>query len=383
MRLDVWQIVLSLFAFTMNRLRLGVIGTGRMGKSHCRIYSNLRHGELVGVYDQSLPAAQSVAKTNLAECYANLDALLDQVDAVSITTPTPTHFELAMRCIERGVHVLIEKPVTHSLEQARQLVAAAEASDLIVQVGHIERFNPAYRELKNLVDGATVMSVDFRRLSPYRGSNMDVDVVLDLMIHDIDLALNLAGEMPQQIWASGISAYGEATRPVAGQAGATTLENGVVNETPNGRTPVGTTSMMANQHGVIDYAVAQLRFASGLMLMLTASRLTEQKVRIAEVTALEAFITADLLNKSVLVYRSTIGENVEQGLRGVKYRQENIVERIQVPIFEPLYLELQDFVDCVLEGRKPQVTAQDGMNALALAEDIRSAILPGLIRRGL
>ena len=364
----------------MNRLRLGVIGTGRMGKSHCRIYSNLRHGELVGVYDQSLPAAQAVAKVNLAECYLTLDDLLEQVDAVSITTPTPTHFELAMRCIERGVHVLVEKPITHSLDQARQLVAAAEASDLIVQVGHIERFNPAYRELKNLVDGATVMAVDFRRLSPYRGSNMDVDVVLDLMIHDIDLALNLAGEMPRQIWASGISAYGEVKHHTIGQA---------VNRT-NGHVSSSTIPAIvnvqvghANVAGVIDYAVAQLRFSSGLMLMLTASRLTEQKVRMAEVTALEAFITADLLNKSVLVYRRTIGENVEQGLRGVKYRQENIVERIQVPIFEPLYLELQDFVDCVLEGRKPQVTAQDGMNALALAEDIRHAILPDVIRRDL
>lgn len=368
----------------MNRLRLGVIGTGRMGKSHCRIYSNLRHGELVGVYDQFLPAAQAVAKINLAECYPTLDALLDQVDAVSITTPTPTHFDLAMRCIERGVHVLVEKPITHSLEQARQLVAAAEASGLVVQVGHIERFNPAYRELKNLVDGATVMAVDFRRLSPYRGSNMDVDVVLDLMIHDIDLALNLAGEMPQQIWASGISAYGEGQ----GRAVDQTLNN------TNGHassitTPVMVTvqdrvaSRAGNAVGAIDYAVAQLRFASGLMLMLTASRLTEQKVRMAEVTALEAFITADLLNKSVLVYRSTIGENVEQGLRGVKYRQENIVERIQVPIFEPLYLELQDFVDCVLEGRKPQVTALDGMNALALAEEIRRVIVPDVIRRDL
>lgn len=366
----------------MKRLRLGVIGTGRMGKSHCRIYSNLRHGELAGVYDQFPAAAEAVAHANGTESHPTLDALLDHVDAVSITTPTPTHFELAMRCIERGVHVLIEKPITHSLDQARQLVDAAKASGLVVQVGHIERFNPAYRELKNLVDGATVMAVDFRRLSPYRGSNFDVDVVLDLMIHDIDLALNLAGEMPQQVWASGIMASQATKVGVGHELGQT---NGQVRHGTNGHGHTNGVAIhpraVAEAEGSIDYAVAQLRFASGLMLMLTASRLTEQKVRVAEVTALEAYITADLLNKSVLVYRSTIGENVEQGLRGVKYRQENIVERIQVPIFEPLYLELQDFVDCVLEGRKPQVTAQDGMNALVLAEEIRNAILPSLVRR--
>jgi predicted dehydrogenase len=318
-----------------------------MGRSHCRIYANLRHAELIGVHDQSLHSGRAVAEANQVTFYETLDGLggsdglIDAVDAVSIATPTPTHFELAMRCIESGVHVLIEKPIAQTLEQAEALVQAAKASGLVVQVGHIERFNPAYRELKHVVDGTTMLAVDLRRLSPFRGSNTDVDVVLDLMIHDIDLALDLAGAMPISIAAHGITAH----------------------------------------NGPIDYAVAQLKFANGLFVTMTASRMTEQKVRMAEVTALDAYITADLLSKNVSVYRSTIGERMENSSRGEKYRQENIVERIHVPTSEPLYLELQDFVESVMNQQQPQVTAEHGLNALRLAEDIRSAILPNLIRR--
>ena len=325
----------------MERLRLGVIGAGRMGRSHCRVYANLRRTELIGVHDQSLHSGQAVAEANQAEYFESLDGLLEGVDAVSIATPTPTHFDVAMRCIERGVHVLIEKPITQTLAQAQSLVRAAQDSNLVVQVGHIERFNPAYRELKHVVDGTTMLAVDLRRLSPFRGSNTDVDVVLDLMIHDIDLALDLAGAIPISIVAQGITAH----------------------------------------NGPIDYATAQLQFANGLFLTMTASRMTEQKVRMVEVTALDAYITADLLSKNVSVFRSTIGERTENKSRGEKYRQENIVERIHVPTSEPLYLELQDFVDCVMDEQAPQVTAQHGLDALRLAEDIRSAIAPNLIRR--
>ena len=312
-----------------------------MGRSHCRVYANLRHAELIGVHDQSLHSGRAVAEANQVSFFESLDGLLEAVDAVSIATPTPTHFDLALHCIKRGVHVLVEKPITQTLAQAEALVQAAKDSNLVVQVGHIERFNPAYRELKHVVDGTMMLAVDLRRLSPFRGSNTDVDVVLDLMIHDIDLALDLAGALPVSIAAQGITAH----------------------------------------NGPIDYATAQLQFANGLFLTMTASRMTEQKVRMAEVTAPDAYITADLLSKNVSVYRSTIGERTENSSRGEKYRQENIVERIHVPTSEPLYLELQDFVGCVMNEQAPQVTAQHGLDALRLAEDIRNTILPNLIWR--
>ncbi len=318
----------------MNPLRVGVIGAGRMGQRHCRVYSTLRQAQLVGICDAVPETGRRVAEEYDVPFYGDVEALLKHVDAVSLATPTPSHFGLAMQCLAQGVHVLVEKPLTETVEQAEILAQAAEASGLVVQVGHIERFNPAYIELKNVLENLTVLAVNFRRLSPYVGSNTDVDVVMDLMTHDVDLALDLMGQEPLSVNAYGLAAFS----------------------------------------GYIDHAVAHLCFGSGPILTLTASRVTEQKVRSVEVTALEAYVEADLLNKSLSVHRRTVGEYLNHNRRGVKYRQESIVERIFVPTLEPLFLELQHFVDCILHGSPPQVSARDGLNALRLVMDIRNAI---------
>jgi len=322
----------------MRQVKVGVIGVGRMGQRHCRVYSTLRQTQLVGVCDAVPEIGRRVAEEYEIPFYKDVEALLERVDAVSLTTPTPSHFGLAMRCLDRGVHVLIEKPVTETVEQAEILAQAAESCSLVVQVGHIERFNPAYMELKNVLEHMTVLAVHFRRLSPYLGSNTDVDVVLDLMTHDVDLALDLMGREPVSVNAYGLTAFS----------------------------------------GYIDHAVAHLCFGSGPILTLTASRVTEQKVRFVEVTALEAYVEADLLNKSLSVHRRTVGEYLNHDRRGVKYRQESVVERIFVPTQEPLFLELQHFVDCILHGNAPQVSARDGLNALRLVTDIRNAIYEDL-----
>lgn len=318
----------------MNQIRVGVIGAGRMGQRHCRVYSTLRQAQLVGICDAVPETGRRVAEEYDVPFYGDVEALLKHVDAVSLATPTPSHFGLAMQCLAQGVHILVEKPITETVEQAEILAQAAEASGLVVQVGHIERFNPAYIELKNVLESLTVLAVNFRRLSPYVGSNTDVDVVMDLMTHDVDLALDLMGQEPLSVNAYGLTAFS----------------------------------------GYIDHAVAHLCFSSGPILTLTASRVTEQKVRFVEVTALEAYVEADLLNKSLSVHRRTIGEYLNHNRRGVKYRQESVVERIFVPTLEPLSLELQHFVDCVLHGSPPQVSARDGLNALRLVMDIRNTI---------
>lgn len=318
----------------MNQIRVGVIGAGRMGQRHCRVYSTLRQAQLVGICDAVPETGRRVAEEYDVPFYGDVEALLKHVDAVSLATPTPSHFGLAMQCLAQGVHILVEKPITETVEQAEILAQAAEASGLVVQVGHIERFNPAYIELKNVLESLTVLAVNFRRLSPYVGSNTDVDVVMDLMTHDVDLALDLMGQEPLSVNAYGLTAFS----------------------------------------GYIDHAVAHLCFSSGPILTLTASRVTEQKVRFVEVTALEAYVEADLLNKSLSVHRRTVGEYLNHNRRGVKYRQESVVERIFVPTLEPLSLELQHFVDCVLHGSPPQVSARDGLNALRLVMDIRNTI---------
>jgi predicted dehydrogenase len=310
-----------------------------MGQSHCRVYSNLRRVNLVGICDTDPSVGLVVAQKYEVPFYEQADELLDRVDAVSITTPTPTHFELAMRCLEKGVHILVEKPITETLEQAQLLIQAAEDNHLVVQVGHIERFNPVYHELKCVLEELTVLAVNMRRLSPYIGSNTDVDVVSELMIHDLDLVLDLIGQEPISINAQGLTTFS----------------------------------------GVIDHAVAHLCFETGPLLTITASRVTEQKVRTVEVTAQEAYLEADLLNKTLLVHRHTIGEYINHNHQSVKYRQESIVECIQVPAAEPLHLQLQHFVDSILENTPPLVSARDGFKALQLATTIQKSIYPNLI----
>ena len=318
----------------MKTIRVGVIGVGTMGQRHCRVYSNLRHARLTGVLDIDPEVAHRQADLYDVPYYDDLGSLLGQLDAVSLAVPTPQHFDLAMHCLERGVHVLIEKPITETVGQAERLALAAESSGLVVQVGHIERYNPTYMELKNVLEEMSVLALSTRRLSPFKGSNTDVDVILDLMIHDIDLMRDLVGEEPMSVDAYGLTAFS----------------------------------------GVADHVVAHLGFAKGPMLTMTASRITEQKVRCIEVTAREAFIEGDLLNKSICVHRRTTGQYENQNHRGVKYRQESLLERIHVPIFEPLFLELQHFVDCILEGKPSMVSARDGLEALRLAAIIRASL---------
>jgi predicted dehydrogenase len=244
-----------------------------------------------------------------------------------------------MDCLARGVHVLIEKPITETLAQAEELTKVAESSGLAVQVGHIERFNPTYIELKNVLEDMSVLAINSRRLSSYAGSNTDVDVILDLMIHDLDLMLDLIGEKAISISAYGLTVFS----------------------------------------GVVDHVVAHLRFPTGPLLTMTASRVTEQKVRCIEVTTKEAYVECDLLAKSINIHRCTVGEYRNQSQRGVKYRQESLLERIHVPIFEPLFLELQHFVECILQGKPCQVPARDGLQALRLAAAIRDALSAGLV----
>jgi predicted dehydrogenase len=314
---------------------MGVIGAGMMGQRHCRVYSNMRRTQLAGICDARSETGRRVAQQYDVPFFEQIDDLLKHVDAVSLVTPTPFHFELAMRCLAQGVHVLVEKPITETLAQAKTLTQTAEASNLIVQVGHIERFNPTYTELKNVLEDVTPVAINLRRLSPYEGSNTDVDVVLDLMIHDLDLILDLMKQEPISVNAYGLTAFS----------------------------------------GAIDHAVAHLSFESGPLVTVTASRVTEQKVRSLEVTAMEAYLEGDLLNKSILVHRRTIGEYLSNN----KYRQESIVERIHVPIVEPLFVELQHFIECVLEGKAARVSARDGLKALRLANTIQSAIHERLI----
>ena len=316
----------------MELLRTGVIGLGRMGKHHCRVHASQRESQLMGFYDSDPQIAEELSLRYEVSAYQNIDDLLEQVDAVSIATPTPTHFDLVMRCLEHQVHVLVEKPVTESLEQAEQLARYIEKNRLVVQVGHIERFNPTYIELKKVLEDQSIIAIDFRRLSPYRDSNKDVNVVLDLMVHDLDLCFDLMDREPDSISAYGLNPFSDS----------------------------------------LDHAVAQLYYYQDPIITLTSSRVTEQKIRKVEVTSREAFVEADFLNKSISIHRCSLGEYSDQNSSGVKYHQESMIERILVPNVEPLALEIIHFLQCVSKNCMPRISVLDGIKALRLALQINT-----------
>jgi predicted dehydrogenase len=313
----------------MNNLRVGVIGVGVMGERHCRVYSSLRHVRVVGIADSDANRGRTVAAQYDTRYFEDHRQLLDEIDAVSIATTTPSHFNLSIDALEHNVHVLVEKPFTETLEQGQQIVAEAERRNRVLQVGHIERFNPAYIELKNVTEGMRLVAINVRRLSPFDLSNTDVDVIRDLMIHDLDLVVDLAASSPESInaWGRSIST------------------------------------------GAIDHAVANLSFKDGPITTLFASRITEQKVRLMEVIAEGAYIEADLLSKSVLVHRRTLPQYLDNH-QVTKYRQESIIERIYVPMAEPLMLELRHFVECVITGKPSSVPGREGLYALQLAQAV-------------
>lgn len=313
----------------MDTLRVGVIGVGVMGERHCRVYSSLRRVRVVGIADLDASRGQTVAAHYDTRHFEDHRQLLDKVDAVSIVTTTPAHFDLAMEALDHGVHVLVEKPITETLKQGEQLVDEAKRRNLILQVGHIERFNPAYTELKNVTDGMRLIAINVRRLSPFDLSNTDVDVICDLMIHDLDLVADLVGMQLE-----GINAWGRSINT-----------------------------------GAIDHAVANLSFRDGPIATLFASRITEQKVRMIEVIAQGAYVEADLLGKSVLVHRRTFPQYLDNH-QATKYRQESVIERIYVPMAEPLMLELRHFVESVVEGKSNIVPGKDGLYALQLAQAV-------------
>jgi virulence factor len=317
----------------MKRVRVGVIGVGVMGERHCRVYSSLRNVDLIGVADLNIDGGRTVAANYETHYFEDYRQLLNEVDAVSIATTTPTHFELATEALQHGVHVLVEKPLTETLEQGEQLVSEAGRCGKMLQVGHIERFNPAYIELKHVIDGMRLIAINVQRLSSFDASNTDVDVIRDLMIHDLDLIADLLGHNFE-----GLTAWGR--------------------------------SISTN---AIDHAVANLSFKNGPIVTLTASRITEQKVRSMEVIAEGTYIEVNLLGKSLMLHRRTLPQYVGNH-QVAKYRQESVIECIHVPPVEPLLLELRHFVECISNGTANSVPGQDGLYALQLAQRVADQV---------
>jgi predicted dehydrogenase len=298
-----------------------VIGVGALGRHHARVWASLPAARLVGVFDADPVRASEVAAQHACPAYADADALLADVDVVSVAVPTVDHHAVARRALEKGRGVLLEKPMTATLEEADDLIALAADRGAVLQVGHIERFNPATEAL--LTAGKGARFVEVHRLGSFSPRSLDVDVVLDLMIHDLDIVLALDGSEPVQIEAVGV--------PVL---------------TPR-----------------VDIANARLRFASGLIANLTASRVSVEKTRKFRVFAPRTYVSADFTARESQVYRL---EADETGRPRIASSRRGAPER------EPLRVQIEAFARSARERSRPLVTGEDGRRALALARAILS-----------
>lgn len=308
-------------------LRLAVIGAGVMGTNHARLAGGLRDAELLYVVDPDQLRAERLAEATTAKSGTCVEEVLDEVDAVVVAVPTRLHHPTALRVIEAGKHVLIEKPIAATVDEAEEIIEAAEAHDVTVLVGHVERFNPAVLALDQLLDG--VVHVHASRISPYSQRVAD-GVILDLMIHDLDIARALARSEVADVQA--------ATRRL--------------------------------RSDTEDIATVILTFENGVTADIVASRVGQQKIRELGVTQVDSYIAVDLLRQDVTINRVQHEEYVSS--EGTRYRQTGIVE---IPFLEqrgePVLLELQDFVRACTTGTAPRVTARDGLEALRLADRVR------------
>lgn len=318
----------------IKQIRTGVIGVGNMGQHHARILAMMPGSHLSGIADPDLKRAQEIAARHNVPAFADYHQLLEQVDAVSIAVPTMMHYPVGRACLEYGVPALIEKPLAASLNEAQLLVEYAQAAKLVLQVGHVERFNPTFTELVNVLAGQKILAVEARRLSPFAKRAADVSVVYDLMVHDLDLILTLI------------------TEPL-------TVTQAIGRNT---------------QSPQLDYVLAFLSFANGQIASLSASKVTQHKIRQLTVTCADVYVVADLLGRTVMIYRQSAADYLARQSE-VLYRQEGLIEQVYVPPVEPLYAELQHFLTCVREGLEPKVSGVEALRVMSLADTIEMQAL--------
>lgn len=327
-----------------------MIGTGSLGKEHARIYSELAAGgplDFVGVYDSASEAGRKVAERHGVRLFDSAAAAAAASDAVSVVTPTATHFELAKQFLDAGKHVLLEKPMTDTIETATELVRLAQKNNCVLQVGHVERFNPVFKYLESVATEPRF--IETHRLSPYPARSTDIGVVLDLMIHDLDVVLAFVKSSVASVDAVGI--------PVLSKSE--------------------------------DIANARLRFANGCVANLTVSRISPErmrKIRVFSGGAITSYISLDYRAQEGFIYRVAREGEEESSLlkKLLRTKDSTIVSefagkrivREPVPINkeEPLKLELQHFVECVRERRAPAVSGESAKKALDLAFEITRQI---------
>ena len=300
------------------KLRVGVVGVGHIGSNHARLYAEIPSAEFTAVYDTDPVRASAIARKYGAQIASSVWEFGDLVDAASVATPTTSHYDVARSLLQSGKHLLIEKPITESTKQASELANMASDNNLILQVGHVERFNPVLSALEARLSHPRF--IEAHRLSPYPERSTDIGVVLDLMIHDLEVILHLVRSPVQTIDAVGV--------PVLSKSE--------------------------------DIANARIRFENGCVANVTSSRISPERMRKIRVFQEDAYLSLDYQNQTGEIYRRALGRITR--------------DKVEIERQEPLKRELTSFVECAITGREPRVSGYQGTAALELAVRITEQI---------
>lgn len=307
-------------------LKAAVVGVGYLGRFHAQKYAALADVDLAGVYDINVDRAGEIAEEIGCRAFDDLSALLTQVDIVSIVVPTHLHFTVARQALEAGCHILLEKPITQTVEEADELIALAAEKKLVFQVGHLERFNPAVMALKGVLNKP--LFIESHRLAPFKTRGTDVNVVLDLMIHDIDIILSMVRSPLKVVNSVGVPVFSEE----------------------------------------VDIANARLQFGNGCVANVTASRASRESMRKIRIFQNDAYISIDYEARQISIFRKE-GEGMPiPGLPNVTMEARSFEQS------DSLMAEVRSFVDSVRKGMAPAVTGEDGRRALELALKISSRL---------
>jgi predicted dehydrogenase len=320
-------------------LKIGVFGAGHLGKIHIRLLKELnQHFELIGFHDSNQQTASEVAREFGVKYYPSSETLMDLVDCIDVVTPTISHFEVASEAIKKRKHVFIEKPLTETMDEAKKMVALCHEADVKVQVGHVERFNPAFQSA--LPYFGSPMFIETHRLAQFNPRGTDVPVVLDLMIHDIDIILSVVKSRVKNIAASGVS-------------------------------------VISSSH---DMTNARLEFENGCVANLTASRISLKNMRKSRFFQKDAYISVDFLAKELEVVRleDVVGDpdpfDIVLQLEKENLKKKIILEKPEITEINAIKEELISFCNCIENNQSPKVSIENGFDAMEVAYEIMKKI---------
>ncbi|KAA0257736.1 Gfo/Idh/MocA family oxidoreductase [Deferribacter autotrophicus] len=305
-------------------IKMGLIGLGRMGKYHLNLYDEIPEIKLMGICDINEEEVNKLSKQTGVRGYTNYEEMLDLVDAVTVAVPTRLHYEVAKKCLLSGKHVLVEKPITTDLEEAKELFKIAEEKNLVLNIGHVERFNGAVMELKKIVRDPFL--IESRRVGPYAERMKNDSIILDLMIHDIDIILNILDDEVVDIQAQGSRVYSNLT----------------------------------------DLASVNLKFKKGTVVNIIVSRVNQKKDRTMSIAQKDAYIYLDYTNQDINIYRQGQSQHIF-GDKELTYKNEYILERMFVYKDNPLKLEIKHFIDCIDNRSCRMVSVEHELKSLEIA----------------